>query len=159
MSGEAEKRQRELEVMLTLSFQFTQRLGAWVIHYLPNWTVSVRERESLCSQPPFKTIGNPSDWQPEEAKERNILPKAIFYLTTAAGEGWGMVWKWDRRDREGRQAGTYEWMKHNVWQTLWHSWWKNRHVHVTDLKDLQRRRQDTSHPSSLIHIQWMLWEQ
>lgn len=50
-----------------------------------------------------------------------------------------MEWKWDRRDREARQAGTYEWMKHNVWQT----WWKNRHVRVTDLKDLQQRRQIT----------------
>lgn len=153
MSGEAEKRHKELEVTLTLSFQFTQRLGAWVIHCLPNWgCFSTGKGEPVLSttlqnnQESIRLTGR------RGRREKTIFPKAIFYLRTAAGDGKGMVRKWDRRDREGWLAGTDEWMKHYVWQTLWHSSWKNRHVHVRDPKAAGR----TSHLSSLIHIQWML---
>lgn len=153
MSGEAEKRQRELEVMLTLSFQFIQRLGAWVIHCLPNWAVSVKKGSAYVLSYPSKQSGI------HQVDSQKKLKREISFQKPFSNNGsWGRV----RNGMEMRQEGTQRGGR----QGLMSEWnimddrncdtpdGKNRHVHVRDLTDLQRHRQDTSHLSSLIDIQW-----
>lgn len=73
-----EYRQRELEVILTLCFQFSQHLGAQVFHCLPDWTVSLKERQSWCSQISFKTIAKSIRMTARRGYREKHLSKSHF---------------------------------------------------------------------------------
>jgi len=125
MSGEAGKRQRawgDADILLSIS-QASWSLSDSLFTKLGCFSKGKREKACGLNYP-LKQSGIHQVDSQERQERKTSFQKPIFYLTRAAGDRWGTIWKWDRRDREGRQAGTDERMKHYVWQTMWQPKWK-----------------------------------
>lgn len=135
MSREAEKRQRELEVMLTLSFQFIQRRGVWVIHCLPNWAVSVKKASACVLSYPSKQSGI------RQVDSQKWLKREISFQKPFSNNGsWrrvrnAMEMRQEGTQRGGRQGLMSEWNVMDVTLRMEKTKQKRRHVHVRDLKD------------------------
>lgn len=83
--------------MLTLSFQFIQRLGVWVIHCLPNWAVSVKKECACVLSYPSKQSGI------HQVDSQKRLKREISFQKPFSNNG---SWRRVRNGMEMRQEGT-----------------------------------------------------
>lgn len=129
--------------MLTLSFQFIQRLGVWVIHCLPNWAVSVKKESACVLSYPSKQSGIHQDDSQKRLKREISFQKPFSNNGSWRRVRNGMEMRQEGTQRGGRQGLMSEWNIMDDRNRDTPDEKKRRHVHVRDLKDLQRHRQDT----------------